>query len=73
MKKIITFISYLIICSVLLSISACGKRTHMTRAETIAAIKECEDAGLRAVIYRRIGWDGSITRIDCTVKENNCK
>ena len=49
--------------------AGCGN--HMTRAETIAAVKECEDAGMGVVIYKGIGWDGSVgvARIDCEIKE----
>ncbi|MFA7287465.1 MAG: hypothetical protein WC055_01155 [Melioribacteraceae bacterium] len=59
-------INIILILLVVLFISGCGK--PMTRVETIQAVKECEDAGMKALIYK-YSLDGSIARVDCAAKE----
>ena len=61
MKKI-NRTSRLAVClTFLLGVSACGE-PPLTRAETIAAAKECNDAGLKANILR---VDNRVSAVDC--------
>lgn len=59
-------LSFIIISFVLL-ISGCDK--PMTRAEIIAAVKECEDAGMQAQIIMN-GFTYKPYYVHCIVKEN---
>jgi hypothetical protein len=45
----------------------CADRGNMTREETIAAVKQCEDAGMRAQIVSN-GWTMDTVKVNCRLK-----